>query len=200
MGNDLLMAPLLYQKEFPTSDYSSGYKFTDNRFSEGTQSVISSLIKKYIKELGEFYKSGNIQGLFKKYGKFYAGAIKEVSDLIPPKFTDALEEFYGEKRLSYTVLVSPMMMWPIEDNEGRGIGPSVKTPGGIKVFEIMSPYVRVESNKKIDSYSAFGYNYKPRAMMLTIHEFGHSFVNKEVEKYSERIKETDSLFTKSKLK
>ena len=93
-----------------------------------------------------------------------------------------------------------MMMWPIEDNEGRGIGASVQTPEGIKVFEIMSPYVRVESNKKIDNYSTFGYNYKPRAMLLTIHEFGHSFVNKEVEKYSERIKRTDSLFTKSKLK
>ena len=59
MGNDLLKAPLLYQKEFPTSDYSSAYKFTSNRFSEETQSVINSLIKKYIKELGEFYKSGN---------------------------------------------------------------------------------------------------------------------------------------------
>ena len=37
-------------------------------------------------------------------------------------------------------------------------------------------------------------------MMLTIHEFGHSFVNKEVEKYSERIKKTDSLFARSGLK
>ena len=126
------------------------YKFTSNRFSQETQSAINSLIKKYIKELGEFYKSGNLQLLFKKYQKFYAGAIKEVSNLIPPKFTDALEKFYGEKRLSYTALVSPMMMWPIEDNEGRGIGPSVQTPAGTKVFEIMSPYVRVESNKKIE--------------------------------------------------
>jgi Domain of unknown function (DUF4932) len=200
MGNDLLMAPLLYQKEFPTSDYSSTYKFASNRFSEETLSAVNSLIKKYIKELGEFYKSGNIQLLFKKYQKFYAGAIKEVINLIPPKFTDALEKFYGEKKLSYTVLVSPMMMWPIEDNEGRGIGPSVQTSGGTKVFEIISPYVRVESNKKMDNYSTFGYDYKPRAMLLTIHEFGHSFVNKEVEKYSERIKGTDSLFTKTKLK
>ena len=200
MGNDLLMAPLLYLKEFPTSDYNSGYKFISNRFSEETLTVINSIIKKYIKELGEFYKSENLQHLFKKYQKFYSGAIKEVSNLIPPKFTDAMEKFYGEKMLSYTELVSPMMMWPIEDNEGRGIGPSVITPAGTKVFEIMSPYVRVESNMKIDKYSTFGYNYKPRAMMLTIHEFGHSFVNKEVEKYIGRIKETDSLFTKSNLK
>lgn len=61
LGNDLLMAPLLYQKEFPTSDYSSAYTFTSNRFSEETQSVINSIIKKYIKELGEFYKSENLQ-------------------------------------------------------------------------------------------------------------------------------------------
>ena len=200
LGNDLLMAPLLDQKEFPTSDYSSAYKFTSNRFSEETLSAINWLIKKYIKELGEFYKAENIQLLFKKYQQFYAGAIKEVSDLIPPKFTEALEKFYGEKKLSYTVLVSPMMMWPIEDNEGRGIGPSVQTAAGTKVFEIMSPYVRVESDKKIDSYSALGYNYRPRALMLTIHEFGHSFVNKEVEKYIERIRQTDSVFEKSKLK
>ena len=67
-----------------------------------------------------------------------------------------------------------MMMWPIEDNEGRGIGASVQVPAGTRVFEIMSPYVRVDSNNQLDNYLSYGYNYKPRAILLTIHEFGHS--------------------------
>jgi hypothetical protein len=46
MGNDALMAPLLYQKEFPASDYNSGYKFKDNHLSAEKQSVIDSIIKK----------------------------------------------------------------------------------------------------------------------------------------------------------
>ena len=50
------------------------------------QLIINSIIKKYIKELGEFYKSANLQQLFKKDQKFYAGAIKELSNLIPPWF------------------------------------------------------------------------------------------------------------------
>ena len=200
IGNDVMMAPLLYQKEFPSNDFRSGYKFENNHLSAASQLIICSIIKKYIKELRSFYTSQNIQQLFKGYQKYYAGAIREVRNIIPPGCTAAMERFYGEKRLSYTALVSPMMMWPIEDNEGRGIGASVQVPAGTRVFEIMSPYVRVDSNKQIDNYLSYGYNYKPRAILLTIHEFGHSFVNKDVIKYGDRIKKTDSLFVNSKLK
>lgn len=200
MGNDLMMEPLLYQKEFPTNDYYSPYSFSSSHLNEKQEAIVNSQIKDYIKILGEFYKSENLQDFFKTYQPFYNGAINEIRKLIPAGFTNAMEKFYGEKKLSYKALVSPMMMWPIEDNEGRGIGAAVITNKGTNVFEIMSPYVRVESNKNIDRYSTFGYDYKPRALLLTIHEFGHSFVNTNVEKYNNRIRKTDTLFSNSKLK
>lgn len=200
MGNDVMMEPLLYQKEFPTDDYFSLYSFRSSHLNEKQEAIINSLIKHYIKALGDFYKSENLQNLFKAYQPFYNGAINEIEKLIPAGFTNAMERFYGENKLSYKALVSPMMMWPIEDYEGRGIGAAVKNSEGTNVFEVMSPYVRVASNKKIDRYSAFGYDYKPRALLLTIHEFGHSFVNTNVEKYSNRVRKTDTLFSNSELK
>lgn len=199
MGNDVMMEPLLYQKEFSKDNYSLAYPARGSRPVKKQEVIIDSLIQEYIKALSEFYKSENLQDFFKTCQPFYNGAINEISKLIPPGFTNAMEKFYGEKKLSYTALVSPMMMWPIEDNEGRGIGAAVNTGKGTKVFEIMSPYVRVESNKNINTHSAFGFNYKPRALLLTIHEFGHSFVNTNVKKYSDRIRKTDTLFYNSEL-
>jgi Domain of unknown function (DUF4932) len=200
LGNDVMMEPLLCQTEFPTNNYSSSYSFRSSHLPEKPEAIVNSLIKHYIKALGEFYESENLEDLFKNYQPFYNGAINEIRNLIPADFINAMEKFYGEKKLSYKALVSPMMMWPIEDNEGRGIGAAVTTSKGVNVFEIMSPYVKVESNKNIDKYSTFGYDYKPRALLLTIHEFGHSFVNTNVEKYTNRIGKTDTLFSNSKLK
>jgi Domain of unknown function (DUF4932) len=199
IGDDVMMTPLLTQKEFPTNDYKTNFVYKNDNLSKEKVALINSLIKNYIKELGEFYKSEHIGNLFEKYKKFYKGAIAEINKNVPSKSFEAIEQFYGEQNLSYTVFVSPMFVWMIDNNQGRGIGGFVTTPNGRKPFEIMTPYIKIPANKNINDYKEFGFDYKPQAQALTIHEFSHSFVNKEVERYNDRIKLTDSLFTKSKL-
>jgi Domain of unknown function (DUF4932) len=199
IGDDVMMTPLLTQKEFPTNDYKTNFVYKNDNLSKEKVTLINSLIKNYIKELGEFYKSENIGNLFEKYKKFYRGAIAEINKNVPSKSFEAIEQFYGEQNLSYTVFVSPMFVWMIDNNQGRGIGGFVTTPKEKKPFEIISPYVKIPANRKINDYKEFGFNHKLQAQALTIHEFSHSFVNKEIEKHNDRIQLTDSLFTKSKL-
>jgi Domain of unknown function (DUF4932) len=199
IGDDVMMTPLLTQKEFPTNNYKTNFVYRNDNLSKEKVALINSLIKNYIKELGEFYKSEHIGNLFEKYKKFYQGAIIEVYKNVPRKSFEAIEKFYGEQNLSYTVFVSPMFVWPIENNQGRGIGGFVTSLKGRKPFEVMTPYVKIPAIQNINEYTEFGFDNRLQAQALTIHEFSHSFVNKEVEKYNDRIKLTDSLFTKSKL-
>ncbi|MGG5207559.1 DUF4932 domain-containing protein [Chryseobacterium sp. MIQD13] len=195
LGNDALMKPLLYHNEFPADKWITAYSFNDNKLTETQNKEVTSLIKNYISKLHDFYVKENIGEFFKENKDFYKSAEAEYNKQIPSGFTEAMEQFYGEKFNTYTILVSPMMMWPIEDNEGRGIGTAVDLKLGAKnIYEIASPFVRVEKPEQ------FGYDNQFQARFLSVHEFGHSFVNKEVYKNNARIEKFKELFEKSNLK
>lgn len=194
LGNDNMMNPLLYHAEFPSTTWLTEYQYKNAGKTSKVNEEITLLYRNYINELAKFYIELQLDTFFRSNQFFYNGAISEFKKHIPEGFVKGMESFYGEKKLAYSVLVSPMMMWPIEDNEGRGIGANVVIKEGMKIYEIASPYIRVSTDKE------FGYDHQFMARFLTIHEFGHSFVNNEVYGYSDRIKKTDSLFDKSLLK
>ncbi|MDH6253707.1 hypothetical protein M2347_003434 [Chryseobacterium sp. H1D6B] len=195
IGNDAMMKPLLSHKEFPLKGWSDKYTFEKNTLTKAQNEEVTSLIKKYISELEQFYNQENVSDFFKENKALYEGGIAEYSRQIPPDFTSAMEKFYGESFYEYTVLVSPMMMWPIDDNEGRGIGTDVKHQSGNKsIYEIASPFMRVKKEGQ------FGYDNQFQARFLTVHEFGHSFVNKEVYRYKDKLEKFKDLFEKSNLK
>lgn len=195
IGNDAMMKPLLSHKEFPLKGWNNEYIFEKNTLTKAQNEEVTSLIKMYISKLEQFYGQENINVFFEENKTFYSGGIAEYNKQIPPNFTSAMEKFYGESFYEYTVLISPMMMWPIDDNEGRGIGTYVQNKSGNKsIYEIASPFMRVKEEDQ------FGYNNQFQARFLTVHEFGHSFVNKEVYKHKDKLESFKELFEKSNLK
>lgn len=106
-----------------------------------------------------------------------------------------METFYGDRREKYVALVSPMMIWPIEDNYGRGISATTKEGSNLTVHQIISPFKKISVQKSNNNYFKFGYNYKQTAQFLTIHEFGHSFVNSELDNFKKEIEKLSYLFT-----
>lgn len=196
-GNDLMMGILLEQPEFKLSKKPSEFKFLQTHLDSEQKSRLEKIISDYLISLFNFYQTENIGRFYDKNASFYNGAIKEVQSNIPKGFTNAMENYYGDSRQRYIALVSPMMIWPIEENEGRGIGTTVEKENGRIVYEIMSPYVQVPVKSSNQNYDQFGFDYQPRAQMLTVHEFGHSFVNSELEPYKEQIKSYSYLFTDS---
>lgn len=194
-GNDVLIKPLLYHKEFPSTEWINEYQFDNNNLTKEQNREATDLIKNYLTELSEFYTQENIGQFFKDNKDFYNGGIDEYNKQIPAGFTNAMEQFYGESFHAYTILISPMMMWPIEDNEGRGIGTDVVLKTGVKnIYEVASPFMKVQKAGE------FGYDHQFQARFLSVHEFGHSFVNKEVYKHKEQLTKFKDLFEKSKLK
>lgn len=193
--NDMLMSPLMYHQEFPATGWSNDYQFNSSNLTEEENKDVTQLIKDYLSELAKFYTEENIGQFFTENKAFYNGGKNEYNKHIPDGFTDAIEQFYGESFNSYTVLISPMMVWPIEDGEGRGIAANVMSQAGkTDIYEIASPFVKVEKNEQ------FGYDNPFQARFLSIHEFGHSFVNKEVYKHTDQLEKFKDLFEKSKLK
>ncbi len=194
-GNDVLMKPLMYHKEFPDLQWINDYHFENNNLTKEQNREATELITNYLSELSKFYIRENIGQFFKENENFYKGGIEEYKKQLPTGFTGAMEQFYGESFNSYTIIISPMMMWPIEDNEGRGIAANVILPSGAQnVYEIASPFVRVQKP------GAFGYDHQFQARFLSVHEFGHSFVNKEVNKHQDKLIKFKDFFEKSKLK
>jgi hypothetical protein len=196
-GNDLMMGILLEQPEFNLAKKPNKFTFSRTNLENLQKVQLENIISDYLTTLYQFYQSQNIGEFYKKNEKFYKGAVNEVRTHIPKGFTDAMEFYYGDTREEYIALVSPMMIWPIEDNEGRGIGATVKKESGKTVFEIMSPYVQVPVKLANNEYEQFGFDYEPRARTLTVHEFGHSFVNSELEPYKKEIENYSHLFTDS---
>ena len=194
-GNDVMMGILLEQPEFDLLQKPSDFKFSQTHLTNEQKNILEQLISNYLKLLYNFYQSEKIDDFYTKNLNFYSGAINEVQTHIPKRFTDAMEEYYGDSREKYVALVSPMMIWPIEDNEGRGIAATVEKNNKKTVYEIMSPYVQVPIDSTTQDYSQFGFDYQPRARTLTIHEFGHSFVNSELVPYQKQIESSSNLFT-----
>lgn len=193
--NDMLMNPLMYHQEFPATEWINDYQFTSNNLTKEQNKEVTELIKNYLSELSKFYTKENINQFFVENKAFYKGGINEYNKQIPAGFTNAMEQFYGEGFNSYTILISPMMMWPIADGEGRGIaGNVISKSGKTDVYEIASPFVKVEKQGQ------FGYDNQFQARFLSVHEFGHSFVNKEVYQRKDQLEKFKDLFEKSNLK
>jgi hypothetical protein len=132
--NDILMTPLMYHKEFPATDWINDYKFENNNLTKEQNREATDLIKNYLSELSKFYVKENIAQFFNENKDFYNAGIQEYNKQIPAGFTNAMEQFYGEGFKAYTILISPMMMWPIENNEGRGIAAEVILKSGKKEY------------------------------------------------------------------
>ncbi|MBV8327426.1 DUF4932 domain-containing protein [Chryseobacterium sp.] len=194
-GNDILMKPLMYHREFPSTEWINDYQYENNNLTKEQNKEATLLIRNYLSELSKFYIKENIGEFFKKKNNFYTGAVNEYNKQIPSGFINAMEMFYGEGFNGYTILVSPIMMWLISENEGRGIATEVILKSGKKnIYEIASPFVKVEKPGQ------FGYDNQFQARFLSVHEFGHSFVNRQVYKHTDQLHKFKDLFEKSNLK
>lgn len=193
-GNDIMMPVLLDQPSFDLRKPPHIYRFSIPGMTQQKKDSLEKFVFNYLQFLYGAFHSMKINRFFEQNESFYKGAKKEVSSLIPKGFTQAMETYYGESRSSYVALVSPMMIWPIEEHEGRGISATIARENQQIVYEVMSPYVRVPIDST-NRYLRFGYDYEPTAKFLTVHEFGHSFVNEPVGRYKDRIERTAFLFT-----
>ena len=85
------------------------------------------------------------------------------------KFIPALEEYYGDAKTSYNIILMPFF------KSKWGMGWETSASGKKNIYNITSPFNAqvVFRNKAVQ----VGFDNSNEIANLSIHEFGHSFVN-----------------------
>ena len=142
----------------------------------------------FLDGMNEFYKEIGLDNYFIETDKFYKKAIDEINSVLPKQdFIAAMEKFYNKKFDAYTLI--PSLTIP----KGMGFGIRYTADKKSHVLNVVGSFDFQEFLNTNELKMGFANEKKLRE--LSVHEFGHSFVNPEVDKLpKEKFSETGSLF------
>jgi len=134
----------------------------------------------YCSAIQQFAIETNFDKFWKEKEEFYKKIVDlTISELGSVDLVKALEDYFNETQNSYNIIISPSFR--------GGYGPSLPSSNGrLDIYSCIS----TTSTK-----AGVPYLSKESLTYYVWHEFGHSFVNPETEKYPERIQVTSKLFT-----
>lgn len=136
--------------------------------------------EKFIALLRDFARISEFSSFFSSHQAFYKSLTDEVEKTFEEiNLVGALEDYYGWKQRSYTIILVPMF--------SGNYGPRVAhADGTVDIYNIISPVGMIKGHPWFGGASSFRH--------LAWHEFGHSFVNPFGEKYREELEKYVSLF------
>src|SRR5688572_76286 len=187
---DYIISLLLQVENFPnaklkeSTDQSYYINFSKTKdIPEATRNVTI-----FLNGLNDFYKEINFENYFIETKAFYEKVINEVRSGLPKQdFIRAMEDFYKNKFDGYVLV--PSLTIP----KGMGFGPRMTTGKSTRVFNVFGAFDTQEflNAKELK----MGFTNQNRLRELSVHEFGHSFVNPTVDKLpGEIFSETEKLF------
>ncbi|AXT19648.1 DUF4932 domain-containing protein [Flavobacteriaceae bacterium AU392] len=184
---DYLIAFLLQVEEFPnaklpeTLDASYYINFSkDKNMAEAKLNATA-----FLDWLNKFYEEVNFDSFLSQSKPYYNKIIEEVTNAIPnATFIAEMEMFYQKRYDSYVLI--PSLTIP----KSMGFGIRMLEKDSSRVFNVFGALDFQEFNniKKLK----MGFNHPKKLRELSVHEFGHSFVNPEI------FKLPDSLFANTK--
>lgn len=122
----------------------------------------------FLSALNRFYKTISFDTYFRSSGKYYKQAMQEIKSALPvPGSIAMMEKFYGKRFETYTLL--PSLTIP----SGMAFGVNIKSDRGVEIYNLFGPF----DVPGLDSNISLGFNKPQHLLELSIHEFGHSFVN-----------------------
>ena len=139
---------------------------------QGSDAEIWAALDTFRMAVNDFYEVSNFETWFQAHQPMYQKIIEEIKAAIPQDFVYTMEQFYGEKYLSYNLI--PAVHFP----PTMGFGPHIKEGDKKHIYNIFAPLgdQKMEEGK----WKELGYNYPEKLLQMCLHEFGHSFVNPKV--------------------
>lgn len=129
--------------------------------------------------LREFAQETDFMRFYRSQSPLYDTLIIEVKSLLAGKpYVQTLEEFYGDSRSTYSLILSPLF--------AGGYGPTVPTDEGYEIYGVIGPCALKGSRT---TFACLGYL---ESMML--HEWSHSFVNPLVDENMDAFDQSRHLF------
>ncbi|HCD51939.1 MAG TPA: hypothetical protein DEQ34_05805, partial [Balneolaceae bacterium] len=180
---DILIS--LYSSEFPeyeqTREYPSIY-YEHDEFSK--EEIISMFTDFHISVLN-FYVDAGLKEFFRVEGKpLYDKLMAEVRSVAPQNnYTQQMEDYYGIRRNSYTILVSAFSF------NGIGRSVTISSESGTDIYQFVSSDPDTESDMiELDRPDSFtiGYTNEQYFREIAVHELGHSF-------FHEALRENDEI-------
>ena len=159
------------------------------RFSEKNDESEARLnATKFLDGLNKFYKEVDFAKYLDETKQFYSSAIKEVRGNIPDENSIiTMEKFYHRSFNSYHLV--PSLTIP----SGMGFGLRFTIENHTKIYNVFGAF-DAQTLEQSDSIN-MGFANPDRLRELSIHEFGHSFVNPVVDSLPEQIiKQSEILF------
>lgn len=127
----------------------------------------------------QFAKESNFEKFWASKNEFYNKVVDlTISDLADMDLINVVEGYFNESQNSYSIIISPSFR--------GGYGP--KLPASNNKYDIYS------CNTTTDIKDGVPYLSKENLIYYVWHEFGHSFVNPQTEKYSDKVAVYDKLF------
>lgn len=116
-----------------------------------------------------FYHQADVAAFLKNHRTYYEQARKDLIRHLPSsQLTQAMESFYGQQPAGYVLNPSPVLFptW--------GFGTRREAKEGLLVYNTFGPQRKV---KRLWSDIHWDFDHQQEVHNLTVHEFGHSFVN-----------------------
>ena len=158
--------PELVQRN-PYSDYLIGR-------AKGEQNLIE-----FADALRDFARKTDFMRFYQAHKALYDTHVVEVKSLLEGKdYVQVLEDFYGESRNSYGVILPPIL--------AGGYGITVKTKEGYDIYGVIGP-CSLQGERV--TFACLSY-----LESIILHEWSHSFVNPLVDQNFDHFKESIALF------
>lgn len=179
---DYLIALLVQVEDFPNArltdaipeSYYINFSKTKN-LKEAKENT-----KIFLDGLNTFYTQIDFNQYLVDSKKYYDKAIEEVRQGLPETdFISAMEGFYKHSFDTYTLV--PSLTIP----KGMGFGVRYTSAGKTHIFNVFGALDFQTFLNTNDLQMGFGD--KQRLRELSVHEFGHSFVNRSVDKLPEKL-------------
>jgi hypothetical protein len=187
---DYLISLLLQVEDFPNAklkesiDQSYYIHFSKTKDIEEAKRNVTI----FLDGLNEFYKEINLDKYFVETSTFYQKAIEEIKRGLPKQdFIGAMENFYKDKFDEYALI--PSLTIP----KGMGFGIKITTDKRNQVFSVFGA-LDVQEFLNTNELK-MGFSNEKKLRELSVHEFGHSFVNPIVDRLSkDKFSQTETLF------
>lgn len=126
------------------------------------------LVNKFITSLNNFYIDTKMAEFFNENESYLESVNLEVSKNLPDEnFVRAMEDYYRKENESYTLIPIPTLYHTM------GFGKRINADIGYKVFNVFGPLIVTKDSLDF----GFGFDNAKEIDELTVHEFGHSFIN-----------------------
>jgi hypothetical protein len=135
---------------------------------------------RFLQACNAFYREAKFDQYLASCGQWYRAALQQVRSHLPnPAFVEAMETFYRKKMDSYQLI--PSLTLP----KTMGFGPLYNQSGITRVYNVFGAYALQNFLNAPQPDLGFGNTRKLRE--LSVHEFGHSFVNPVLEQLPDSL-------------